>query len=159
MNAEQQELKIQQKDSKALFDKIKLSNRKVVKPINLLKCVQPRPVLPGRTVHSCSREHEKESNWWALIVMMLWPCLSPVPWRDWTDSGQGLAWPWQPPAASCQSAAREDRVKVRAKHQREHVNTPNEKDMAGCARTGEEREWWRAPKLITRLNDRSYRML
>lgn len=26
MNAEQQELKIQQKDSKALFDKIKLSN-------------------------------------------------------------------------------------------------------------------------------------
>lgn len=59
-------------------------------------------------------------------------------WCDWTDSGQGLAWPWQPPAASCQSAAREDQVKVRDKHQREHVNTPKEKDMTGCTKTGRE---------------------
>lgn len=79
-------------------------------------------------------------------------------WCDWTDSGQGLAWPWQPPAASCQSAAREDPVKVRDKHQREHVNTPNEKDTTGRATAGREK-WYAALKLITQLNDCSHHML
>lgn len=66
-------------------------------------------------------------------------------WCDWIDSGQGLAWPWQPPAASCQSAAREHHVKVRDK--REHVNTPNEKGMTSCTETGGDK-WYCALKLI-----------
>lgn len=68
-------------------------------------------------------------------------------WCDWTDSGQGLACSWQPPAASCQSAAREHHVKVRDKDQREHVNTPNEKAMTSCIETGGEK-WYCALKLI-----------
>lgn len=58
--------------------------------------------------------------------------------HDWPDSGQGLAWHWQPPAAFCQSAAREDQVKVRHKHQRNHVNTTNEKNIAICAKAERE---------------------